>query len=82
MNRMRQTPFFSKILKGFVFRNAELLFICIVTKNDLYMIKPTDVQFHIFEGGKEGFSQKFEVAHGSTKHLIIGNPEACVFAGT
>lgn len=41
------------MFKSFIFRNAELLLICIVTKNDLYMIKPTDMLFYIFEGEKK-----------------------------
>lgn len=82
MNRMRQVPFFSKMLKGFVFRNAELLLIYIATKNDLYMIKLTDMLFHIFEGKKRRIFIEIGWGHGSTKHLMIGNLQACGFSGT
>lgn len=69
---MRQVPFFfSKMLKGFVFRNVELFLIHIVTKNDLYMIKLTDMLFHIFEGKKRRIFTEIGWGHGDMDPLSI-----------
>lgn len=82
MNGMRYVSFFSKMFKDFVLRNSGLLLICIATKNNWYMIKITDMLFHIFEGKKMRIFLEFQWGYELFTYVIKDNTEACEFDGT